>query len=124
MLIASGVLALVMPLSYSVGRGLAPGGHRWSLGNREGTLEVSPWVTRAQRAHANLVENLPPFTILVLTAHLLGEADEVTALGATIFFFARLAHAVVYVAGIVYVRTLAFLVSLVGQASIFVQIFV
>ena len=55
---------------------------------------------------------------LVLVAHLTGRADGTTALGATIFFWARAAHALIYVAGVAYLRTAAFAVSLVGEGMI------
>ncbi|MFP6599986.1 MAG: MAPEG family protein [Deltaproteobacteria bacterium] len=44
-----------------------------------------------------------------------GKANEATACGAQMFFYARLAHLAVYTAGLVYVRTLAFGVALVGE---------
>jgi len=45
-----------------------PGGMQWALGNRDEPLAVPAWTARAVRAHANLIENLAPFTILVLEA--------------------------------------------------------
>jgi uncharacterized MAPEG superfamily protein len=123
MLVCSGVLAVSMPLVYGAGRATTPGGNRWSLGNRDATLAVAPWVERAQRAHANLVENLPTFAILVLVAHVTLAANELTAIGATVFFAARLAHAITYVAGIIYLRTLLFFVSIAGEALILLQLF-
>ena len=43
-----------------------------------------------------------------------GVSNEQTHLGAALFFWGRVAHAAVYIAGIPYVRTLAFLVSVSG----------
>tara|TARA_B110000014_G_scaffold221017_1_gene177432 strand:- start:4232 stop:4621 length:390 start_codon:yes stop_codon:yes gene_type:complete len=74
------------------------------------------WAQRAQRAHLNLVENLPAFAALVIIAHL---TDVNAATGAGIFFWARLVHVVVHILGIAYVRTLAFAVSWVGMLIIF-----
>ena len=123
MLVLSGVFALVMPLTYATGRMLRPGGVKWALGNRGEVLEVSEWTGRAHRAHLNLIENLPTFAILVLVAHVTGEASEVTALGSMIFFWSRLVHAVVYVAGIIVVRTIVFYVAIAGEALILVEHF-
>jgi uncharacterized MAPEG superfamily protein len=80
------------------------------------------WAERCKRAHLNMVENLPIFASLVLVAHVAGAANETTALGAVIFFYARLAHAVVFIFGIPWLRTLAFVVSWVGMLMIFLQI--
>tara|TARA_B100001250_G_scaffold103996_1_gene87693 strand:- start:3309 stop:3638 length:330 start_codon:yes stop_codon:yes gene_type:complete len=77
------------------------------------------WAQRAQRAHLNLVENLPAFAALVIIAHLTG-VDA--AGGAALFFWARVVHAVVHIMGISYVRTLAFAASWVGMLMIFFSI--
>ena len=88
-------------------------------GNREGLGEVTGWAGRARRAHLNMLESLVIFAIVVLVAHVSGRANEMTALGAQIFFWARVAYAIVYVAGIPWVRTLIWSVSIVGIALIF-----
>lgn len=122
MLACTALLCLLLPLVYLVGRVKTPGGMRWGLGNRDAPLEMPPWVGRAERAHANLLENLPAFAALVLVAHVSGKAGALSALGAIIFFAARIAHAVVYIAGLVGVRTLVFITGLAGLLLIFVQI--
>jgi uncharacterized MAPEG superfamily protein len=43
-------------------------------------------------------------------------------LGAQLFFWARLAYAFVYIAGIPWVRTAVWLVSVIGLVLIFVQV--
>ena len=78
---------------------------------------------RAQRAHANLVENLAAFAILVLVAQVAGKANGMTALGAIIFFLARVAHAAVYTAGIVGLRTGVFFAGVAGEVLILIQLF-
>lgn len=77
---------------------------------------------RAVRSHQNFVENLGPFTIFVLVAHVAGKSNDVTALGATIFFWARVAHTLSYVAGIVYLRTVVFFVAWFGELLILSQL--
>ena len=122
MLVLSAVLCLVLPLPYLVARSMTPGGVAWGLGNREEDFRLPAWAGRAERAHWNLVENLAPFAILVLVAHLTGRANATTALGATLFFWGRVLHALTYLAGIVYVRTAVFVVSIVGEVLIFLQL--
>jgi uncharacterized MAPEG superfamily protein len=123
MLVWTALLALALPFIYLAGLTQAPGGALWSLGNRSEPLAGIPeWAARAQRAHLNLLQNLAPFAILVLVAQVSGKANATTALGATIFFGARVAHAVVYIAGIRYLRTLVFAVSMVGALLIFGQL--
>ena len=69
------------------------------------------WARRCRRAHMNLIENFAPFAALVLVLHVAGKADPSTATAAAIFFFARMLHAIVYIAGIPYVRTLFFAIG-------------
>jgi uncharacterized MAPEG superfamily protein len=91
-------------------------------GNRDDLPEPTGWVGRAHRAHRNMLENLVLFAALVLVAHVAGKADATALLGAQIFFWARLAYALIYLAGIPWLRTGAWAVSVVGMALIFVQL--
>ena len=87
-------------------------------GNREGLPEIVGWPGRARRAHLNMIENLVLFSALVLIAAVAGKANATTAMGAMIFFWARLAYALIYLIGIPWLRTLAWLVSVIGMAMI------
>ena len=84
--------------------------------------DLPDWVQRANRAHINLVESLPSFAALVLVAHATGSASGTTAMAAAVFFWARLVHAIVFFAGIPYVRTLAFAIGMIAQLVIFWEI--
>ena len=92
-------------------------------GNREDLPAITGWAGRARRAHSNMLENLVVFAIVVLVAHLAGKANATTALGAAMFFWARLAYAVIYVAGIAWLRTAAWAVALAGILLVFSQLF-
>jgi uncharacterized MAPEG superfamily protein len=81
-------------------------------GNREGLPDMMGWAGRARRAHLNMIENL------VLITAISGKANATTAMGAMIFFWARLAYAVIYLIGIPWLRTLAWFVSVIGLAMI------
>src|SRR4051812_21420983 len=123
MLLWSAVLGLVLPNVYVTGLMGTTGGLEWGLGNREVPITTeTPWAHRARRAHANLVENLLVFAILVLVAHAAGRSDQWTALGSRLFFWGRLAHAVTYVAGLVPWRTVAFAVAIAGEWIIAVHL--
>jgi uncharacterized MAPEG superfamily protein len=123
MLVATTLLCLFIPLIYGTGRFMQPRGFQWSAGNRETELNVPKWTKRAVQAHSNFIENLAPFAILILVAHVSGKANAVTALGATIFFWGRVAHLIVYVLGIPYLRTLSWFGAWVGGVIILVQLF-
>ena len=91
-------------------------------GNREGMPAITGWAGRAARAHRNLLESLVLFAALVLAGHATDQLNAMTALGAQLFFWARVAYAVVYLAGIPWLRTGVWAVSVVGLALIFLQL--
>ena len=91
--------------------------------NRENFNRNPPgWAGRACRAHANMLENLVLFAILVIIAHLAQRNNEMTALGAQLFFWGRVAFAAVYIIGIPWLRTVVWGVSIVGLAMIALQL--
>jgi len=76
----------------------------------------SAWAQRLMAAHINAVENLVVFAPLVLTARALGIATGATAFACALYFWARLAHVVIYTLGIPVFRTLSFAAGFVAQA--------
>ena len=91
-------------------------------GNRENLPEMKGWVGRTQRAHRNMLENLVLFAALVLVAVVADKTNATTLMGAQVFFWARLFYALVYGAGIPWLRTAVWTVSVVGMALIFSQL--
>ena len=92
------------------------------FGNREGMPVLTGWAGRAYRAHHNMLENVVLFAALVLVAVVAQKTNDKTLLGAQLFLWARLAYAVIYVAGIPFLRTAAWLVSIIGLVLIFLQL--
>lgn len=74
---------------------------------------MQDWIRRANRAHVNLVEQFGAFAGLIVVAHLTNVSTTATATAAAVFFWARIAHAAVMIAGIgvIMLRTLVFLVA-------------
>ena len=112
------VQILIAALAADIQNGMA-----WGLGNREDIPTVEGWGGRAKRAHVNMSESLLPFACLVLIAHSLGRTGEMSTLGAEIFLVSRLAHAVLYIAGVKVLRSLAYFGGLAGIVLIIVQLF-
>jgi uncharacterized MAPEG superfamily protein len=98
-------------------------GIAWGLGNREETPVLPGWGGRAQRAHVNMAESLLPFACLVLIAHGSGQLGELSVLGAQIFLVSRFLYALLYLAGIKVLRSLAYFGGLVGMVLIVIQLF-
>jgi len=120
-LVWSAVLTFVLVLISASGAQLQVGLEKLA-GNREDLPEITGWAGRAQRAHLNMLENLILFAILVLVAQAAGVRNGMTLLGAQLFFWGRVAHAVLYVAGIPWARTAAWGVSVIGLILIALQL--
>ena len=104
-------------LTYVPNRLIALG--LWAtLGNptAEGATALGPWAQRAKAAHANAVENLAPFAALLLVAYAKGQDSQTSVLfAAQVYFWARLAHFIVYTAGMPGARTVAFTAAWIAQ---------
>ncbi len=95
-----------------------PGGIARGFGNRDDLGEPSPLAGRADRAAKNMLENLAMVTALIAAVHFAGKADAQASLGANIFFWSRAAYWPCYLAGITHLRTVIWLVSVVGMGMI------
>jgi uncharacterized MAPEG superfamily protein len=83
----------------------------------------SPWAQRLYFAHTNAVDNLVVFAPLVLILDSMGVSTPTTAIACAVYFWARLAHAIIYAAGIPVARTVAFAVGFVAQAVLALAVF-
>ena len=83
------------------------------LGNRDNLNDATPMGGRAERAAKNSVEAAVFFEPLALIANAAGLDAEVL-LGAQIAFWARIAYVPIYIAGIKYLRSLVWIVGVVG----------
>lgn len=83
----------------------------------------SQWAQRMMHAHANAIENLVVFGLLVLITDSLNIRSEWTALACALYFWSRVAHLVVYAIGTPVLRTLTFAAGFVGQAILVLAIF-
>ena len=92
------------------------------VGNREHFPELTGWAGRADRAQRNMIHNLVLFAALVLAAVAAGRTNGTTLLGAELFLWARVAHAIVYLIGLPWLRTGIWAVSVLGLILIFSQL--
>jgi uncharacterized MAPEG superfamily protein len=121
MLLYSALLFLVIILAQA-GLGISQNGLMAQAGSRDNLPEPTVLRQRLQRLSANMQENLVMFAVVVLVASAAGVSNDATAMGASVFFFARVAHAVVYAAGWPVIRPLFFFAGLYGIGVIAVQV--
>lgn len=77
------------------------------------------WANRMVNAHRNAIENLMVFAPLVVCVLMLGKSSDFSATVCALFFYSRVAHAVIYTLGIPVLRTIAFAIGFGCQASLF-----
>jgi uncharacterized MAPEG superfamily protein len=95
----------------------APGGDSElaeAFGNRDHIRAYTVVGKRAQRALANMQEALPVFLALALMNMIVAPAASLALTGAWVFLIARVLYLAIYLAGVAYVRTLLWIVGLVG----------
>ncbi len=83
----------------------------------------SAWAQRLYFAHTNAVDNLVVFAPLVMILDSMGHSTQSTVIACAVYFWARLAHAVVYALGVPVLRTLAFAVGFLAQAVLVLAVF-
>lgn len=103
--------------------GIGQNGLAAQAGSRDGLADPNVLRQRLQRLSANMQENLVMFAAVVLIAQLAGVANDTTALGASLFFFARVAHAIVYGFGWPWIRPVCWAVAIAGMFMIVSQLF-
>lgn len=118
----SALLLGLLWFPYFIGLTLATGMPTPATYRDPTTADLPNWVHRANRAHINNVQVFAPFAALVLIAHVSGQSNEMTAIWAMVFFWARIAHAIVHILGIAYVRTLAFTIGFIALLGVFIEV--
>jgi uncharacterized MAPEG superfamily protein len=109
---AAGLLLVLVLIQATVGvraQGLMP-----MAGPRDNLPEPKPFQARTKRVVDNHREGLTIFAPLVLIAAAAHISTHTTVLAAQLFFYGRLAHAVLYLAGVPLVRPLAWGVGIAG----------
>jgi len=69
------------------------------------------WARRNIRAHTNAVENLVIFATLVIVLEMTGANSALTGSAATIYFISRVAHVIVYILAVPWLRTPIYLLG-------------
>ncbi|MBJ7443766.1 MAG: MAPEG family protein [Sphingobium sp.] len=94
-------------------------GTNWNMGARDETLPpLNAVAGRLARAQANFQETLPIAIVALIGVVVAGRSSEMTMLGAHIWLGARILYLPVYALGIPKIRTLIYLVSLVGLGMV------
>ena len=110
--VLTGALWIPVVIGYVSSRGFpTPSDYRTAP-----TSQLPDWVNRANRAHLNAVESFAPFAAVVLIANATGVSNAMTESCAAVYFYARVAHAVIHIGGFgrLMARTVSFTVAWVA----------
>jgi uncharacterized MAPEG superfamily protein len=87
-------------------------------GGRDDLPPAKPFQARTKRVVDNHREGLTIFAPLILIAALAHISNHWSVLGAELFFWSRLVHAALYVAGVPWIRPLAWAVGFAGTLMV------
>jgi uncharacterized MAPEG superfamily protein len=112
------VIILIQANAGVMAQGLTP-----LANSRDNLPEPSVFQARMKRVVDNHREGLILFAPLVLIAAQQGISTSTTVLGAQLFFYSRVAHAILYILGVPMIRPLAWGVGIAGTVMIFLALF-
>ncbi|WP_114238432.1 MAPEG family protein [Dyella sp. C9] len=99
-------------------------GLKWNASNRDGEpAPLTGAAARADRARHNFLETFAFFAAAVLAVVFAQRCSAGSALGVQLYVWARVAYLPIYTIGIPYVRTLVWLVSVVGIVMVLRALF-
>jgi uncharacterized MAPEG superfamily protein len=122
MMLALSVALLFVLIVVQASAGVQAQGMDVMAGHRDDMKAPSAWQARTKRCVDNHREGLILFAPLVLIAAHLNVSNDLTVWGAQLFFYSRVAHAVIYLAGWPKVRPLAWAIGIVGTIMVFVAV--
>lgn len=118
--IVLGLVHILVAASLST----AQRGLLWNAGPRDGVpAPLTGLAGRVDRASHNFLETFVFFAAAVLVLAFLQKGDGHTALGAQIWFWARVAYLPAYAIGVPFLRTAVWAVALVGLIMVVSALF-
>ena len=108
------VLGIVQVAAPPVAAMSRKGYAKWNAGPRDSDFDMGPLAGRLNRAFANFKETFVFFAVVVVALAFAGKSSELSRWGADIYLAARIFYIPLYAFGVFGVRSLAWIVSLVG----------
>jgi uncharacterized MAPEG superfamily protein len=105
---------LILMVLIQAGAGVRAQGAIPLANSRDGLPPPTGFHARMLRVVSNHREGLTMFAPLALACVVAQHTNGTSAMGAQLFFYSRVAHAVLYIFGVPMVRPLAWLVGVIG----------
>ena len=116
---ALGALLLLVHIFAAVHLKTKQYGREWNVGARDEALPpLNPVAGRLARAQANFQETFPIAIVALLGVVIAGQTSSSTALGGWIWLGARTIYLPLYAMGVPVIRTVVFVISLVGLGMV------
>ncbi|HEX7929509.1 MAG TPA: MAPEG family protein [Sphingomicrobium sp.] len=116
---AFGAILLLIHIFAAVHLKTKQYGRQWNVGARDETLPpLNPVAGRLARAQANFQETFPIAIVALLGVVIAQRTSSTTALGGWIWLGARAIYLPLYAMGVPVVRTVMFVISLVGLGMV------
>ncbi len=106
-------LVLIQMVFQSVA-GMLANGLMGAAGSRDDEVLTTGIGGRFERAYYNMLETFPVFAALVLIVHVTESWDTTSAIAVQLYFWARVAYIPLYIITIPFLRTIAWVASMVG----------
>jgi len=97
---------------------------KWNAGPRDTEFDMGKTAGRLNRAFANFKETYVFFAVIVVALAFAGKSLELSRWGADIYLAARIFYIPLYAFGVTGVRSLVFIISLVGILMCLAALFI
>jgi uncharacterized MAPEG superfamily protein len=121
-MLAYAVALLIVLVLFQATIGIQAKGAAPMAGNRDDVGPATGFHARMLRVVDNHREGITMFAPLVLIAAAANIHNSWTVLGAQLFFYSRVLHAILYVAGVPMIRPLVWTVGLVGTVMVLLAV--
>jgi uncharacterized MAPEG superfamily protein len=122
-LLAAAIVVGVVQLMWAAAAARGQQNLTWAAGPRDEPMPIDGVPARLDRAFRNFMETFPFYAAAVLAAALASKLGPLTLWGSALYVAARALYVPIYAAGIPRVRTLVWLVSIVGLVMVIVALF-
>ncbi len=99
-------------------------GMKWAMGSREDPVAMDGMIGRVQRSLTNFGETFPIFAAAVVVAYLGGRLGQLSCCGALAYVVGRALYLPIYAFGVPVLRTVVWMLALVGIFAILASLVV
>lgn len=92
----------------------------WNVGPRDEPFVATGTAGRLERAYRNFMETFPLFAAALLAVAVQGKAGGLSHVGAVVYVVARILYIPLYAFAVTYVRSLVWLISMIGIVLIII----